>query len=162
MCYENLIPSPIAVSRSLPGIISYLIFVDSSTWNFHVTILFALNYGRHKSTVAISLIVNLPAWFCHVAVEKFLYLFFDVRLFITVVEVLPLYNTIQKFLIFDFPLHAFVHPCKIGEYWLKIVFVRYVGFKKFENMLHSLFIFNMLFLLCAVWKHLRCTGSQSR
>ena len=45
---KNLISIPNAVSRSLPRIISYILLVDLSTWNFHVTIFVALNSSRKQ------------------------------------------------------------------------------------------------------------------
>ena len=42
------------------------------------------------------------------------------------------------------------------------MFAHFVGFKKFESTLHSLFIFKILFILCAIWPHLHCVRSQLR
>ena len=63
MCLENLSSSPSSISRYLPRIISYLLLVESSTWHFHVMIFVALNYGREKSTITISLVVNFRLGF---------------------------------------------------------------------------------------------------
>ena len=62
---ENSISSPSVINRSLPRIISYLPLVDSLTWNFHVTILVALNSGKQKSTFTLFEIVNFPGWVYH-------------------------------------------------------------------------------------------------
>ena len=81
----------------------------------HVTIFVALNYDSHKSTVAISFVVNFPYWVCHVVMVESLSLSFDVRLFINIFELLIFFNRILKFLNFEFHLRVFIQPCSIGK-----------------------------------------------
>ena len=93
---ENLRSSPSSVSWSLSRIISYLLLVDSSTWNFHATNFVALNSGNQKSIVSFFELVNFPAWVSHVVFSVYFYLSFDVSLPITIVELIPLSNIIPK------------------------------------------------------------------
>ena len=90
------------VSRALPRIISYIPLVDSSTWNFYVTIFVALNYGRQKYTFNFFEVVNFPAWVSHLVSSVSFVLCFDVSSPVTIVELLPFFNRIIKFL--KFPL----------------------------------------------------------
>ena len=112
---ENFRSSPSVVSSSLPSIISYLPVVDSSTWHFHVMIFVALNSGKQKSMFNLFEVVNFPAWFSHIVSTVSSDLSFDVSLSITIVELPPLSNRIQKFLNFAFTLRVFIQPCRIDE-----------------------------------------------
>ena len=94
---EKLISSPSVVSRYLPGIILYLPVVELSTWHLHVTIFFALNSGNQKSTFTFFEFVTFLAWVSHVVSTVSFDLSFDVSLPITIVELIPLSNRIQKF-----------------------------------------------------------------
>ena len=112
---ENLISITSAVSRSLHRIISYLLSVDLLMWHLHVTILVVLNYGKRKSTFTFFEVVTFPAWVSHIFFSVPFDLSFDVRLPITIFEMLPLSNRISKFLNFSLPLRVFIQPCSIGE-----------------------------------------------
>ena len=113
---DNLISCPNVVSRSLPRIISYLLFVYLLTWHFHLTILVALNSSKKKFIFTFFEVVNSPAWFSHMVLADSFHLSFDVSLTITMVELLLLSNIIRKFLKFALPLWVFIHPRRIGEY----------------------------------------------
>ena len=143
---EKWICSPSAVRKYLLKIILYLLSMESATWHYHVTVFVALNSGRQKSIVAISLTVRSMLWVFHIVVEDFLRLSFDIRLFIKIVQLMQLSNKIRKCLNFDFPLRLIIHPCSIWNWWLFLGFARFGGFKKFVSTLHSLFTFNILFL----------------
>ena len=112
---ENLRSVPNTVSRSLLRIISYILLVDSSMWNFHVTIFVALNSGKKNSTFTFSEVVNFLAWVSYIVFADYFDLIFDVSLPITIVELILLSNRIRKFLNFAFPLQVFIHPWRIGE-----------------------------------------------
>ena len=79
------------MSKSPPSIMSYIISVESHTWHFCVAIYVALNSVRHKSIFSISVVLNCPAYVCHVVVVGFLGSSFDVRLFVTAVKILLLF-----------------------------------------------------------------------
>ena len=81
----------------------------------HVTILVSLNSGKQKSTFTFFEVMNFPAWVSHIFFSVSFDLSFDVRLTITIVELLPLSNRIQKFLNYALSLQVFIHPCRIGE-----------------------------------------------
>ena len=54
---------------SLHKIISYLLLVLLSMWNFHDTILVALNSGRQNTTFTVFEVMNSPAWISHVVIS---------------------------------------------------------------------------------------------
>ena len=112
---ENLRFSTSAVSSSLPRIISYIPLVDLSMCHFHVTICVALNSGKQKSTFTFFEVVNFPAWVFHVVFYDYFVLDFEISLPITIFEMIPLSNSIQKNLNFALPLQVFIQPCNIGE-----------------------------------------------
>ena len=103
------------MSRSLLRIVSYLPVVDSSTWNFHVRIFVTLNSGKQKYMFTFSEVVNFPYWVSQVVSAVSFYLIIEVNLPIKIVELLPLFNSIRKFLNFAFLLRLFILHCKIGE-----------------------------------------------
>ena len=112
---ENLRSSPNVVIGSLPRIISYLPLVDSSTWYFHVTILVQLNSGKKQSIFTFFKAVNFPFWVSQIFFAASFYLSFDIRLPITIFELLPMSNIIRKFFNFALPLRLFIQPCSIAE-----------------------------------------------
>ena len=103
------------VSRALPRIISYIPLVDSSTWNFYVTIFVALNYGRQKYTFKCLEVVNFPVWFSHLVSSVSFVLCFDIASPIKTVEMLPFFNRIRKFSNFPLLLRLLIQPCRFGE-----------------------------------------------
>ena len=111
---ENLRYNPVVVSKYLPMITSYLLFVESSTWHFHITILVAIKFRKHNSTFTFFEVVKFPDWVSHVVITVSFYSSFDISLTITSVEVLPLSNMIQKFLNFALPIRVSIHPFSIG------------------------------------------------
>ena len=64
-CLDNFKSNPSYVNRYRPKTILYLLLLDLSTWNFHVTTFFALIAGKEKSTLTIRLLVIFPACVCH-------------------------------------------------------------------------------------------------
>ena len=112
---KNLKSSNSAVIRSLPRIISYLPFLDFSTGHLHATIFVSLKSSKEKYTFPFFEVVNFLDWVSHIVFAAYFDLTFDVSLTITIVEMLPLSNIIQKFLNFSLPLHVFIHPFRIGE-----------------------------------------------
>ena len=112
---ENLRSSPSAVSMSLLSIKSYLLLVELYTWHFHYTILVALNSGGQKYMFTFFEVVNLPAWVSHVVISDLFCLTCDSSLPYFYVELIPLYNIIQKSLNFAFPLRVFIELYRIVE-----------------------------------------------
>ena len=54
---------------------------------------FALNYCRQNYTFTFSEVVNIPDWVFHVVIFGDIFcLIFEIRLPITIVDLLPLYN----------------------------------------------------------------------
>ena len=96
------------MSKYLPSIMSYIISVELHTWHVCVTIYVALNSVRHKSIFSISVVLNCPAYVCHVVVVGFLGSSVDIRLLFTVVEIILLSNIVWKLLNFTFSLHLFL------------------------------------------------------
>ena len=90
---ENLISSPSVVSRSISRIILYLPVADLSTLHLHVTIFVALNDGNQKSTFTFFVVVNFLDMVFHIDSTVF-YLNFNVSIPITMVELLPMFNSI--------------------------------------------------------------------
>ena len=84
-------------------------------WNFHVTIFVALKSGRQKLMFTLFEAVNVSDWVSHVFSAVSFVLSFDVSLPVTIVELLPLSNIIQKFLNSALPLRVFMQTCRIGK-----------------------------------------------
>ena len=83
---DNYIFNPNSVNIYLPRIISYLPLAESSTWKFHVTIVFALCSGKVKSILTFRLVVILPASVFYCITESYLGLIFVISLIITIIE----------------------------------------------------------------------------
>ena len=77
--------------------------------------LVALNSGRQNSTFTINEVVKFQAWVFHVVSVEFFGLIFSVSLPTIIVKLLPLSNTIRKFLNNALPLQVFIQPFSIGE-----------------------------------------------
>ena len=103
-----------SVNRYLPKIISYLPLAESSTWKFHVTTFVVLSAGKLKYTLTLILVVIFPVCVLH-CIEAYFYRPFFTSLTITIVELHPLSNKMQKFLNLALPFLVFIHPCRIRE-----------------------------------------------
>ena len=102
-CSDNFIFNPNYFDIYLTNIMSYLPLVESSTCQFHVTVFVALSSVKVKSILTFRLVVILPACVCNCITESFFGLFFSIGLLVTIVELHPLSNKIQKFINFYLP-----------------------------------------------------------
>ena len=112
-CPENFRFDTNPVHRCRPNIISYLPLTDSSTWQFYVMKFVTLSAGKVKYTLTLLLVVIFPACVIH-CIRAFSYRpNFFTSLPITIVELHPLSNKIQKHFNLALPLLVFIHPCRI-------------------------------------------------
>ena len=133
--------------------------MDSLTWYFNITILFALNSCKKKSMFTFFEVVNFADWVSYIVFAVSFDLIFFVSFLITIFEPLPLSNIIRKLLYFTLPLRVFIQPYRIDEQWLFLVLARFVGFKKLDGTLHSRLIL-LFYIYFAIWPSLHCAGSN--
>ena len=88
---------PKGFNEYLPRIIFYMLSSDLYTWQYHVTIVFVLDYFRKKSSFIFLLVVLFPTFILYCVTSYFKILCFDVILLVTIVELKQISNTIQKF-----------------------------------------------------------------
>ena len=124
---DNFRFNPNYVNRFIPKIISYLPLADSFTWQFHVTIFVALSFvtifvalssGNVKSIFIFILVVILPSCVCHCIIVSLSGLSFVISILNMILEVHLLPNKIWKLLNFALSFCIFMHPCRIGDWWI--------------------------------------------
>ena len=93
----------------------YRLNIISFTWRFQITVFVALSAGKVKSTLNLYLVVIFLACVCHCITASFSGFSFSTNLTITIVELHPLSNRIQKFLNLYLPFLLFIQPCIIEE-----------------------------------------------
>ena len=130
-------------------------------WNFHITVLDALNSGKQNYMFIFFEVVNFHAWGSNLVIAVSFCLGFDIRLTRTISDLIPLANKISKFLNFACPQRVFIDPCRIGELWLFLVFSRLEESKILDSALHLCLVLILLSLLFVIWNFLPCARTHS-